>query len=235
MIIRIYIFLMGMCIGSFLNLVIYRIINSESIVFPRSHCDYCGKTLKFYDLIPLISFISTNGKCRYCNKKLSIWYPLSEFLIGVVFFIYFYNLEFNLNKILILLAILNTFVISVIDIKTFDIYMKLILINALLSIIFILNNRIFDFDFLKFILIFSIIFLIIYYLSGKNIGDGDYYLFLSLFAFVNSKNLLLFVFVAIWIGAFLGLIIAILKKSFKIKIPFAIFILISFIYILRRN
>lgn len=59
----------GILIGSFLNVCIYRIPKKESIVVNRSHCMSCGKQIKWYDLIPIFSFLILGGKCRYCKTK----------------------------------------------------------------------------------------------------------------------------------------------------------------------
>ena len=71
-ILYIMIFLIGISIGSFLNVCIYRIPEKEDIVLERSHCMSCGNVLKWYELIPLFSFIVQGGKCRNCKAKLSV-------------------------------------------------------------------------------------------------------------------------------------------------------------------
>lgn len=78
-------FIMGLIVGSFLNVVILRTISGESIVFPPSKCPKCQNKLKWYHNIPLLSYIFLKGKCAYCNEKISIQYPLVEFLTGMVF------------------------------------------------------------------------------------------------------------------------------------------------------
>ncbi len=77
-------FLLGLVIGSFLNVLIDRLPNEESIT-GRSHCDHCKTNLTWKDLFPVFSFITLGGKCRYCKKKLSLFYPLVEILTGVLF------------------------------------------------------------------------------------------------------------------------------------------------------
>ncbi|MFN4197352.1 MAG: prepilin peptidase, partial [Caldimicrobium sp.] len=69
-------FLLGLIIGSFLNVVIYRIPKGISIISPSSHCPKCGKKLKWYHNIPVISFIILRGKCAYCGEKISLQYPM---------------------------------------------------------------------------------------------------------------------------------------------------------------
>ena len=84
-----FVFLFGSAIGSFLNVVIYRLESEEEIVKKRSHCVNCGQTLRWPDLIPLFSFFYLGGRCRYCHKKISWQYPLVELLTGLIFVLIF--------------------------------------------------------------------------------------------------------------------------------------------------
>ena len=75
--------ILGLVIGSFLNVCIYRIPKGESIVLPRSHCTACENVLPWYDLIPVISFIHLRGECRNCKEHISIQYPMIELINGI--------------------------------------------------------------------------------------------------------------------------------------------------------
>jgi leader peptidase (prepilin peptidase)/N-methyltransferase len=75
-----YTAVIGLCIGSFLNVVIYRVPNRMSIVRPASHCPKCGKPLKKYDNIPVLSWVLLGGRCRFCGNKISVRYPAVELL-----------------------------------------------------------------------------------------------------------------------------------------------------------
>ena len=77
--------LLGLAVGSFLNVLIYRIPKDENIAFPASHCTNCGKPLKWWHNIPLLSYIILKGKCYYCKEKISFQYPLVELLSTVIF------------------------------------------------------------------------------------------------------------------------------------------------------
>src|SRR3989344_5648624 len=79
-----YIFIIGLCVGSFLNVLIDRLSNDESIL-GRSYCDNCKKQLKSIDLIPIFSYFFLKGKCRFCKKKINFRYPIVEFLTAVLF------------------------------------------------------------------------------------------------------------------------------------------------------
>ena len=82
--VTIFIFILGLSVGSFLNVLIDRLPEGQSIG-GRSHCDYCKKTLSWQDLIPVVSWIALGGKCQYCRKKISAYYPVVEFLTGLVY------------------------------------------------------------------------------------------------------------------------------------------------------
>lgn len=76
----IYIGLLGLCLGSFLNVLIVRVPNAKSIWFPRSHCLNCKRTLRLGDLIPVVSFILLKGHCHFCKSRISFRYPLVEII-----------------------------------------------------------------------------------------------------------------------------------------------------------
>jgi len=92
----ILIFIFGSAIGSFLNVVICRLETGEGIVKKRSHCVKCGKTLTWYELIPIISFLGLGGRCRSCKEKISWQYPLVEIATGFLFLAVFYFLGFRI-------------------------------------------------------------------------------------------------------------------------------------------
>ena len=84
MIPAIIVFLFGLLVGSFLNVCIYRMPKSESIVFPASHCPKCGKNILWYDNIPVFSFIFLGGKCRFCKANIHWRYPVVEFATALL-------------------------------------------------------------------------------------------------------------------------------------------------------
>jgi len=117
MITKILLFIFGSCAGSFLNVCIYRMPKEKSIVFPGSFCPKCKVPIKWYDNIPLLSYLFLRGRCRNCGKKISLKYPVVE-LITAVFFVVFY-LEFGFSiellKYIFLFSLLT--VVSFIDIE----------------------------------------------------------------------------------------------------------------------
>ncbi len=81
----VFLFAIGCCVGSFLNVVIYRMPRDKSLVRPPSSCPSCGKHIRFYDNIPLVSWLLLCGKCRYCKARISPRYFVIELLTGLVF------------------------------------------------------------------------------------------------------------------------------------------------------
>lgn len=81
----VWLFVLGLCVGSFLNVVIARVPHGESVVRPRSRCPKCGHTLAWYENIPLLSWLMLRGRCRSCKSPISIRYPLVELLVGLLF------------------------------------------------------------------------------------------------------------------------------------------------------
>jgi len=90
--IAIFMFVFGAMVGSFLNVVIYRIPKGESIVFPASKCQSCQTALKWWHNIPIFSWLFLRGKCYFCKEKISAQYPLIEFLTGTIFVLLYFKL-----------------------------------------------------------------------------------------------------------------------------------------------
>ncbi|NIQ39108.1 MAG: prepilin peptidase [Proteobacteria bacterium] len=80
----VFAFIGGACVGSFLNVCIYRIPRGESIVFPPSRCPSCGQRIRFFDNIPILSYLLLRGRCRNCGSPISLQYPLVEFLSAII-------------------------------------------------------------------------------------------------------------------------------------------------------
>ncbi len=91
----IFVFAFGAIVGSFLNVVIHRVPNEESIVFPNSACPKCKTPIKAYDNIPVLSWLILGGKCRSCKEKISPRYPAVEFLTAVLYVLVYWQIGFN--------------------------------------------------------------------------------------------------------------------------------------------
>lgn len=117
-ILYIIIFLYGIVIGSFLNVCVFRIPKNESLVTVGSHCMDCGHPLKWFDLIPLFSWLSLRGRCRYCGSALSPQYPLVEAVNGILYVLVFAVKGWNWNSLLYCIMTSALLVISIIDYRT---------------------------------------------------------------------------------------------------------------------
>ncbi|MFT7860057.1 MAG: prepilin peptidase [Sulfurimonas sp.] len=109
--------LFGILFGSFLNVVILRIPEGESVVFTSSHCTSCNKPLKAWHNIPLLSWIFLGGKCAYCKAKISMQYPLIELSSGIIFFLVASKYGLNLSAFFVAMSFLMLLALSMIDFK----------------------------------------------------------------------------------------------------------------------
>ena len=129
------VFIYGLLIGSFTNVLIYRLPRNENIAFPSSHCPSCKRKLKWYDNIPLLSYIFLRGKCRYCNEKISIQYPIIEIFNGIIYLILANRFGTNIDFIFYALISSVLLVIALIDIREMIIPDSLVISILLLSVL----------------------------------------------------------------------------------------------------
>lgn len=108
-------FAFGTVVGSFLNVCIYRLPKNESITFPGSHCCACGKPVRWYDNIPVLSYFLLRGKCRDCGAGFSVQYALIELLTGVLFLFFYHLFGFSGLGVIYLVFTLALLVQSMID------------------------------------------------------------------------------------------------------------------------
>ena len=108
-------FILGSVIGSFLNVCIYRLPMGESIVFPPSHCKSCGRAIRFYNNIPILSYLMLKGKCADCGSRISIQYPLVELLSGVALTSVYYKFGLSLDTLFYAMLTYSLIVITFID------------------------------------------------------------------------------------------------------------------------
>ena len=109
--------LFGLIVGSFLNVCIYRIPQNKSIVWPGSFCPKCGKPIKFYDNIPLISYLLLWGKCRYCKAPISCQYPIVEAITALLTVLFVWHWGLTGWTGVLLVAIYSLIILSVIDLE----------------------------------------------------------------------------------------------------------------------
>ena len=207
--------LFGITIGSFLNVCIYRIPKKENIATTRSHCMECNTQLKWYDLVPLFSWLFLGGKCRYCRTKISIQYPLVELANGIGYVWIFWVNGFNFISILYCLCVSALLALSVIDLRTFEIPVGFNIFILVLGVV----RAIYDYEHIVTYLIGMVcvsgfLFILFLLTGGRGIGGGDIKLMAAAGLLIGWKNII----IALFLGCILGSIIhialmIILKKE----------------------
>ncbi|MCP3921989.1 MAG: prepilin peptidase, partial [Desulfobacterales bacterium] len=226
--------------GSFLNVCIYRIPLKKSLIRPGSSCTLCNKKIKWYDNIPVISFIFLNRKCRFCNKKITVRYPLIELMtaisyillykkFGITYDFFIYVAFFSILIVVSFIDFEHGIIPNIISIPSIPIFIALSLISERIDIVDSLTGSITGFSILFLIFAF-------YYLLTKKegMGIGDVKLIALIGAAVGLKGILFTIFISSIVGTLYGFILMIFnRKGFKSSIPFGPFLSIgAIIYIM---
>ena len=238
----IFVFILGLCIGSFLNVVILRLHREESML-SRSQCLSCRKTIAWYDNIPLASFFLLRGRCRHCHKRISWQYPIVEFVTAILFVLAYQNIGFQVSSFkfqeflelfrnLVFISLL--IVVFAMDFRWYMIY-DIITIPG--SIAAFLLNILLGWHWADLVyggIIGAGFFFAQYLIShGKWIGGGDIRLGLFMGLMLGWKLLLFSIFFAYISGALVGLVLILFGiKRFSSKIPFGTFLSASAIFAL---
>ncbi len=210
-----FIFIIGLCIGSFLNVCIYRIANGESIAFPPSHCMKCGTEIKKRDLIPVISYVLLMGKCRKCGDKISIRYPLIELANGLLYILVYLSEGFSLGLIKGCIFISLLLVIAFIDFDTHEVYRSTIIFGVVVGIIFLVLNYTLEGvlpwnNIVGALIGYGVIWLIV--ILTKGMGEGDIDIAMVCGLFLGLKGMVLNLFLAFVIGGIAATILLVLRK-----------------------
>lgn len=246
-----FIFVIGLVVGSFMNVMIFRIPKKESIAFPPSHCPACGHRLSVYDLVPVFSWLFLKGKCRYCHAPISKQYPLIELLTGVSFVCFY--LLFGWKADFIVSLVLYVFLITIlcIDFRYFIVPNILILFMLPIAIVIAyinIQNPVFTYagaDPLSPLyggligagILFSIS-LLGYFMYGKRevMGLGDVKLLLVLGILCGLQNILFTLLLSVILGAIVSIYLILCKdKDKRDKIAFAPFLICSFFIVIFTN
>ncbi len=225
----IWFFIFGSAMGSFYNVLSDRLPEGRSVISSRSECTFCHTTLKWYDLVPVFSFIFLGGKCRYCKQKLSFWYPLSEIFNGAVFVfaaVLFVKSGSVTDLIFFLVFWSLLYITGVTDFKSgvmFDLISGLIAITGLIH--GILEKRSFS-DFAFGVLCGAAFFGLIYAVTRfifkkEGLGPGDVIL-LTAFGFIfNWPQIIIIVFMTAYVSIVFIVINAIKNKGIhrQMEIP----------------
>lgn len=201
---------LGLCIGSFLNVCIYRIPLKQDIVKLPSHCMSCGRQLKWYELIPVFSFLIQKGKCRGCDAKLSVQYPIIELLNGVLYFLIFslYGLTFDSAIYALLASVL--IVISVIDFRTFEIPLGCNIFVFALGVARVVTDLPHMSQYVIGFFAVSLVLYLIWLLSkGRAIGGGDIKLLAAAGLLLGWYKIIL----AFMLGCIIGAVIHLIRMK----------------------
>lgn len=223
----VFILTLGLLIGSFLNVCIYRIPREESIAFPPSHCTSCGYNLKWYDLFPVLSWAFLGGKCRKCGERISLRYPLIELVTGILFVLTYMQNGMTLGALKFIILICFLIVIGMIDLDTQDVYLKTTLPAIIIGIIFLFFGNYLGGSRLDYIygglLGGGLIALIILITHGMGWGDAEICFMCGLF--LGFKPTILMLFLSFIIGGIAGVSLILLKiKGRRDYMPFGPYI-----------
>jgi leader peptidase (prepilin peptidase) / N-methyltransferase len=227
-------FIFGLIIGSFLNVVIFRLNTQKSLwraLGGRSGCMTCQNKLSWYELFPVFSFLGLRGRCKNCQTKISIQYPLVELATGFIFAGLFLKLQvFNFIYLYYAFMFSILLVIAVYDLRHKIIPDKLSLIFGILAFLGLFLFHAFSvFQFLAAFLIafpFAFFWLIS---SGRWMGLGDAKLALGIGWFLGFSLAFSALVWAFWIGAVVGISLVLFSKKYKMKseIPFAPYLVLG--------
>lgn len=215
--------LLGLAIGSFLNVCIYRVPRDESIAFPGSHCTVCNEDIKRRDLIPVISYFLLRGKCRNCGTHISIKYPIVEVLTSMVFvhiFLKFEPMNEYVYSMFMMVFFAMLIVIAFIDGEHMIIPDKIVIPGIVLGVVANTVGRIFieSSNFISWhesligALVGSVPLFIIGLIGTKiakqdALGFGDVKFIAMIGAFLGWQMVIITLFLAVVIGAIIGIII----------------------------
>ncbi len=230
----------GLILGSFINVLSYRIPNNMPIVLSRSKCPKCNIIIPLYRNIPLITYILQLGKCHNCHKSISCQYPIIELLTALVFYFGLSNNNLtNSEYILFIWSSCILITISIIDLRTFTIPLKLIILFLIGELLFMIANaeNIYNillgaFVGLGYLGLTFLITTIIY--KKQTLGYGDLLLISLIGLWIGPINIL----ICIFLSSILGIIIWIIKtyqKDNHEKLPFGTYLSLNAILLKILN
>jgi leader peptidase (prepilin peptidase) / N-methyltransferase len=228
------VFVFGAAIGSFLNVCIFRLPENNSIVKPLSQCPHCHHPIRFYDNIPLISYLILKGKCRDCGEKISWRYPLVEFITAVLALILFAKFYLTLNFLIFFVFTAVLIVITFIDFDHQIIPDVLTLPG--IPIFFLLAVFIVKVPWLEALIglligggvLFMIAFVYELITKREGMGGGDIKLLAMIGGFLGWKSLIFILLFSSFLGAIVGITIMVIKKQdMKYAVPFGPFLSIA--------
>jgi leader peptidase (prepilin peptidase)/N-methyltransferase len=221
----------GAIVGSFLNVCIYRLPKGESIITPGSHCPHCQTPIRFYDNIPLVSYLLLKGKCRRCKATISFQYPVVEGVTALSSFLLFTKFGLSWSYLFYFSFVASLIVISVIDLyhQIIPDVISLPGIGIGLIVSLVLPEKKFLDSLFGSLLgggsLFIVATLYQWLFKREGMGGGDVKLLAMIGAFLGWRAVILTIFLSSLIGSITGIIVMAAKgKDFKYAIPFGPFI-----------
>ena len=232
----IFIFLLGLVVGSFDNVAIYRIPEGKSVVAPRSFCPGCEESISWYDNLPLLSYIILRGRCRHCGMRISIQYPLVELVSGLLFLAVFAKMDFSWSTLLVpyLFMVTVLIIVSVIDLERQIIpnkimYPSIIIGLAAMGLVALAEGSAHIFwESLKGFAVGGVPLALLALLIPKGMGMGDAKLAAFTGIFLGWHSQIVAFFFAFLLGAIAGVAMIVAgKKGRKSRIPFGPFLAVG--------
>ena len=219
----------GLLIGSFLNVVIYRLPRGESVAVPPSHCPACGHYLKPWELVPVFSYLMLKGRCGSCRSPISWRYPAVEFLTAALFFAATWQneglLNWRLGINLVFISILIALTFIDIDTLTLSDVLVLPLLGIGLVAAFLVPGGPSGWESLASALGAGALFWLIALIYPQGMGLGDVKLVAALGALLGFPLIVLAVFLASFSGSLIGGVLFLLRRlEFRQQIPFGPFL-----------
>ncbi|MEG0240076.1 prepilin peptidase [Anaerorhabdus sp.] len=219
LLLAIYSIILGLVIGSFLNVCILRYQSHEPISKGRSHCPKCNHTLSWYELIPLFSWIGLKGKCKHCHQPISIQYPIVESLTAICFLILYLKFGITLDTLIYFIFASVLIYAAVIDLQTMIIPDRTHILCLLCGVLLLILHPSQLTDRLIGAVVVCIPLLIIAYLT-KGMGYGDVKLMGAAGFVLGWQNILLSMMIASITASIVGIISTRMKKtSLKSEMP----------------
>jgi leader peptidase (prepilin peptidase)/N-methyltransferase len=231
MFLNVFAFIFGAAVGSFLNVCIFRLPAHGSILKPLSQCPHCHHPIRFYDNIPLISFIVLRRKCRDCKGAISWRYPLVELITAVLALLLFSKFYLSWNFLIFFIFTAVLIVISFIDMDHQIIPDVLTLPG--IPVFFLLGVFVVKIPWLESLIgllvgggvLFAIAFVYELLTKREGMGGGDIKLLALIGGFLGWKSLIFVLLVSSFLGAVVGITIMIIKKQdMKYAVPFGPFL-----------
>lgn len=238
-------FVLGLIVGSFLNVLVYRLKDAETLL-GRSFCRHCKHQIRWYDNVPLVSFVLLRGACRDCDGKISWQYPALELLTGILFvlvgyFFFFPGDLFALVETLWLLGVISCLlVIGAYDVRHMEVPLSMLIVSVLFTAIFLITHfflvpepffasRLW-YGLMGGVAVGGFFFVLVWMSKETWMGWGDVWLGFACGLIVGLPSVMPMLTLSFGLGALVGILAIVRKKkSLRSQIPFAPFLVVGVI------